>query len=111
MISRGHDMFSKNHINNPRKWWQKSKRYFKKYEDKSYPCEDQEYPQEINDNILYPHWKKVPENKAFNNDQEDIEFKDFEENIMNKFGLIGQTHLKEEFYLKYNSNEKWSFDD
>ena len=53
MISRGNDMFSKSHINNPRKWWQKSKHYFKKYEDKSYPSEDHENPQEINNNILY----------------------------------------------------------
>ncbi len=35
MISRGNDFFSKSNISNPRKWWQKSKRYFKKYEDKS----------------------------------------------------------------------------
>ena len=52
MISRGHDFFSKSHINNPRKWWQKSKTYFKKYEDKSFPCEEHEEPQKINDDIL-----------------------------------------------------------
>ncbi len=40
MISRGNDFFSKSHINNPRKWWQRNKRYFKKYEYKSFPCED-----------------------------------------------------------------------
>ena len=84
MISRGNDFFSKSNINNPRKWWQRSKRQFKKYEDKSYPCEDHENPQEINDNILYPYWKKVPENNVFNNDQEDIDFKDREENIIER---------------------------
>ena len=35
MISRSNDYFSKSHIENPRKWWQKSNRYFKKFEDKS----------------------------------------------------------------------------
>ena len=29
MISRGHDFFSKSHINNPMKWWQKSKTYLR----------------------------------------------------------------------------------
>ena len=53
MISRGNDIFSKSHIKNPRKWWQRSKRYFKKYEDKSFPCDDNQNPQDINDNILY----------------------------------------------------------
>ena len=52
MISRGHDFFSKSHINIPRKWWQKSKTYSKKYQDKSFPCEEHEEPQKINDDIL-----------------------------------------------------------
>ena len=52
MISRGNDFFSKSHISNPRKWWQKTKSYFKKYEDKSFPCEENEVPQNINDEIL-----------------------------------------------------------
>jgi len=30
MISRSNDFFVKSHIENPRKWWQKSKCYFKK---------------------------------------------------------------------------------
>jgi len=111
MISRGNDFFSKSHINNPRKWWQKSKYYFKKYEDKSYPCEDHENPQEINDNILYHYWKEIPKNKIFNNDQDDIDFKSFEEKIIEKFGLLGHNYLKEKFYLKYQNNEKWNIDD
>ena len=40
MIYRSNDIFSKSHIKNPRKWWKHTKRYFKKYEDKSFPCED-----------------------------------------------------------------------
>ena len=52
MKARENDFFCKSHINNPRKWWKRSKRYFKKYEDKSYPCEDYENPQDINNNIL-----------------------------------------------------------
>ena len=47
MLLRSHDFFSKSHIDNPRKWWQKTKYYFKKFEDKIYPCEDHENPQEI----------------------------------------------------------------
>ena len=35
MILRSHDFFSKSHIKDPRKWWQKTKWYFKKYEDKN----------------------------------------------------------------------------
>ncbi len=32
---------------------------------------------------------------------------------MNKFDLIGHSHLKEKFYKKYNNknNEKWTIDD
>ena len=40
IISLSNDFFSKSHIKYPRKWWQRNKRYFKKYEDKSFPCED-----------------------------------------------------------------------
>ena len=78
MISRGNDFFSKIYINNSRKWMQKTKYYFKKYEDKSYPCEDHENPQEINNNILYDYLKNMPKNKILEKDQEDIDFKSFE---------------------------------
>ena len=61
--------------------------------------------------ILFPHWKNVPKNKIFNNDQDDIEFKTFEEKIIEKFGLIGHNHLKEKFYKKYQNNVKWNIDD
>ena len=49
---------------------------------------------------MYQYWKDIPKNKVFNNDQEDIEFKSFEEKIIEKFGLLGQTYLKEKFYKK-----------
>ncbi len=62
---------------------------------------------------MFPHWKDVPKNKAFNNDQEEIDFKSFEEKIMNEFDLEGHSYLKENFYNKYNkkNNEKWIIDD
>ena len=60
---------------------------------------------------MYHYWKDIPKNKVFNNDQEDIEFKSFEEEIIKKFGLLGQTYLKEKFYKKYQNNEKWNIDD
>ena len=60
---------------------------------------------------MYQYWKDIPKNKAFNNDQEEIDFKSFEENIMEKFDLIGHSYLKEKFYKKYNNNEKWNIDD
>ncbi len=60
---------------------------------------------------MYQYWKDIPKNKVFNNDQEDIEFKSFEEKIIEKFGLLGQTYLKEKFYKKYQNNEKWNIDD
>ena len=57
--------------------------------------------------IVPSNWSKkgflsfgIPENKIFNNENEDIDFKSFEENIIEKFGLLGQTYLKEKFYEK-----------
>ena len=48
--------------------------------DKSYPCEINEDPQKINDEILYEYWSQKPINEAFDNDELNKEFKDFEIN-------------------------------
>ena len=50
---------------------------------------------------MFPHWNDIPKNKAFNNDQEENDFKSFEEKIMNEFDLEGHSYLKENFYNKY----------
>ena len=111
MISRGNDFFSKSHINNPRKWWQKSKRFFKNMKTKVSLAKIMKILK-ILMTIYYSHTGKMFQKiKKFNNDQDDIEFKTFEEKIIEKFGLIGHNHLKEKFYKKYQNNIKWNIDD
>ena len=53
MKKREEDNFSKSSTKNPRNWWKKSNSYFKPFVDRNFPCEDDQDPQSINDNILY----------------------------------------------------------
>ena len=76
-------IFSKNSVKNPRECWKKSKFIYKPYQDRSFPCKDDQKPEEVNE-ILYEYWKEVSKDKSLTTKESNEKFKNFEFKVIHK---------------------------